>query len=84
MYGQPMYNQHGPIPSNYAPQHQQAHPQAAPQQFGSYAGPGAVGGKAPLIQPPALNVEENINTNSQFLGQKGGNPMSVSNNGDHS
>jgi hypothetical protein len=33
---------------------------------------------AALIQPPALNVEENMDTNSQFFPQRA--PMTMSNN----
>ena len=52
------------------------------QPFSQFAAPNSINVNQPisLIQPPALNVEETINTNSQFLPQRGQGQMTVSNN----
>jgi hypothetical protein len=84
----PGYTQQPHPYSNYQqPQYHQQEmmnpPQGRSSQYGQYGQP--YPGKnmqlpqpPTLIQPPALNVEETINTNSQFLPQRG--PMTVSNN----
>lgn len=79
----PMYAQQYHPQSNYQQYHPQEvantkqawpaqHPQPYPNKNIHLAQPPS------LIQPPALNVEENINTNSQFLQQR--DMMATSNN----
>jgi len=77
MHQQP-YNQGYPPaaahPQQFPPQEMMA---TGPGPMNQYAAPIQAGHKQPvsLIQPPALNVEENINTNSQFLPQRGNPPQ---------
>ena len=73
------YSQAAPHPQQY--QGQEMVIGGNGQQYGQMAAPGPINMKQPasLIQPPALNVEETINTNSQFLPQRG-NQMAISNN----
>ena len=65
-------------PSHQFPVHEMQNNGAAPQQYAQHQG-GMLKPPASLMQPPALNVEENMNTNSQFLPQRQ-TQMAISNN----
>ena len=51
-----------------------------PSQSSNYGQQQFTNANAALIQPPALNVEENIDTNSQLFPPRQPKPMTISNN----